>query len=75
MFLTLFAKESGIAGAGLFFTISVVFMLAARIISGKISDRYGVLKALLPVFSTGSAAVWQRRRSMPRQFGIHRKIE
>lgn len=48
MFLMLFAKESGIAGAGLFFTISVVFMLAARIVSGKISDRYGVLRAFLP---------------------------
>ncbi len=48
MYLTLFASRSGIDNAGMFFTISVVFMVAARIVSGKLSDRRGVLWAVVP---------------------------
>lgn len=48
MFLTLYAEKTGIANAGLFFSISVVFMIGARAMSGNLSDRYGVLVALVP---------------------------
>ena len=48
MFLTLYAAKAGIANAGVFFSISVVFMVGARVMSGNLSDRYGVLVALVP---------------------------
>lgn len=48
MYLTLYASKTGIANAGLFFTISVIFMIAARIASGRLSDRRGVLSAVVP---------------------------
>lgn len=48
MYLTLYAQKNGIFNSGLFFSISVVFMIAARIISGKLSDRKGVLYAVIP---------------------------
>lgn len=48
MFLTLYADSIGIVNAGLFFTISVVIMVVARVVSGTISDRYGALAVVLP---------------------------
>lgn len=48
MYLTLYASKAGIANAGLFFSISVVFMVAARIVSGRLSDRYGAMRAVIP---------------------------
>ena len=49
MYLTSFAQDNGIGEkAGIFFTVSVIFMLLARILSGKVSDRFGVLPAMLP---------------------------
>ena len=48
MFITLFAQRNGIADAGLFFTISVFFIVVSKILSGRLSDRYNVLVAFLP---------------------------
>ena len=48
MYLTLFASRSEIENAGMFFAISVIFMIVARIVSGKLSDRKGVLWAVIP---------------------------
>ena len=48
MYLTLYASKADIANAGLFFSISVVFMVAARIVSGRLSDRYGALRVIIP---------------------------
>lgn len=53
MYLTLYASKTGIANGGLFFSISVVFMIGARIVSGKLSDCKGVLFAVVP----GTAAL------------------
>lgn len=48
MYLTLYAAKSGIPDAGLFFTVSVVFMVGARIASGNLSDRFGALPVVVP---------------------------
>ncbi|MCI8722484.1 MAG: MFS transporter [Ruminococcus sp.] len=48
MYLTLYASKMGIANAGMFFSVSVIFMIGARVLSGNISDNYGVLVALIP---------------------------
>lgn len=49
-FLMLYATGQGIADAGLYFTFSAVFMVVARLLTGKISDRHGTLSALIPGF-------------------------
>ncbi len=48
LYLFLFANRAGISGAGAYFTISVLFMVGVRLFSGRLSDRKGVLYALLP---------------------------
>ena len=48
MYLTLYASKTGIDNAGWFFTISVIFMVAARLSSGRLCDRMGVLYAVVP---------------------------
>lgn len=48
MYLTLYAAQSSIASPGMFFTLSAVAMIAARIMSGRLSDSFGVLAAVLP---------------------------
>lgn len=49
-FLMLYAAKAEIAGAGLFFTLSAVSMVVARLFTGKISDRFGPLYSLIPGF-------------------------
>lgn len=48
MYLTLYASRMNIENSGVFFTISVIFMILARLISGRISDTKGVLWAVIP---------------------------
>jgi len=48
LFLTLYASRERIANAGLFFTISVISMIVARLFAGRISDRFGTIAAVLP---------------------------
>lgn len=45
-----YADELGISGIGLFFTIYAVFLLVARPVSGRLSDRWGLEKVLVPGF-------------------------
>lgn len=49
-FLMLFAAGQGIRNAGLYFTFSAVFMVLARLLTGRLSDRHGTLFALIPGF-------------------------
>jgi MFS family permease len=49
-FLLLFAFERGIEHAGLYFTLSAVCMVIARLSTGKLTDRYGPMYTLFPGF-------------------------
>jgi len=49
-FLMLYATGRDIKEAGLYFTFSAVFMVVARLLTSKISDRRGTLAALIPGF-------------------------
>lgn len=48
LYLTLYASRQGIGNAGIFFTISVAATIIARLIAGKVSDRFGTAVAVLP---------------------------
>lgn len=48
MFITLYASRNGIGGISLFFTISVVFIVASKILSGRLTDRFSALVAFIP---------------------------
>lgn len=47
-FLPLFAPERGIADLGIFFTVFAAFTLISRVVAGKLSDRIGRYKVILP---------------------------
>jgi len=47
-YLLLFAKEAGIPGAGLFFTMQAVSLFMVRVITGKFIDRYGSFVVYVP---------------------------
>ena len=47
-FLVLFAAERGILDVSLYFTVSAVFLFAARPISGKLVDRFGLKFVIYP---------------------------
>ncbi len=48
IYLTLYAERSGIPNAGLFFILSVIAMVLARLFFGRLSDRHHVLIAVVP---------------------------
>ncbi len=48
LYLTLYASKTGIANAGLFFTLSAVTTVLARLVTGRLSDRYGPMCSLVP---------------------------
>lgn len=47
-FLVLFAAQKGILDVSLYFTVSAVFLFAARPISGKLVDRFGLKTVIYP---------------------------
>ncbi|MBR5731569.1 MAG: MFS transporter [Firmicutes bacterium] len=47
-FIYLFAADKGVPGVARFFLVNAIILVIVRPIVGKISDRYGVLKTLLP---------------------------
>jgi len=47
-YLTLYASENGIANVALFFTFSAVSMVVARLLVGKLADRFGTLVVVAP---------------------------
>lgn len=49
-FLMLYATTFGIKNAGLYFTFSAIFTVLARLLTGKITDKYGPLFSLVPGF-------------------------
>ncbi|MBO5999892.1 MAG: MFS transporter [Lachnospiraceae bacterium] len=48
MFITLYAKRNGIENISLFFTISVIFIVISKIVSGRLADRYDALVVFIP---------------------------
>lgn len=49
-FMSLYASQHDFANASTFFVVTAVFMILARIISGKVFDRFGALSAIIPSF-------------------------
>jgi len=47
-FLALYAKQLGIASFGLYFSVSALTMLAARPFLGVLTERYGLVKIIVP---------------------------
>ncbi len=47
-FITLYAAHRGFEQAGLFYTVAAVMMFLAKLIAGRISDRFGHLVVLVP---------------------------
>ncbi|MDF2633638.1 MAG: tetA 2 [Pelosinus sp.] len=47
-FLPVYAPKQGLANIGIFFTTYAIFTLISRVIAGKLSDRYGRRKVILP---------------------------
>ena len=43
-----FAKEQGIAGISAFYTVLALGLMASRIISGRLTDKLGVAKTIIP---------------------------
>ncbi len=47
-FLPVYAPKQGLTNIGIFFTTYAIFTLISRVIAGKLSDRYGRRKVILP---------------------------
>ncbi|MCM0761485.1 MULTISPECIES: MFS transporter [Sporomusa] len=47
-FLPVYAPKQGIINFGIFFTTYAIFTLISRVLAGKLSDRYGRRKVILP---------------------------
>ena len=63
-FLSLLADERGISGVGMFFTLSSVAVLIARLLTGKLMDKRGLGIVVIPslIMGAGSLAMvgWAR---------------
>jgi len=56
-FLVLFSQEQGVdSNIGYFFTVSAVSMLFTKLMIGKLTDKYGVVKAVIPALFCFAAA-------------------
>lgn len=49
-FIAMYAEERKISGYHMYFTVSAVFLLVSRLLSGKIADRKGLKAVLYPAF-------------------------
>lgn len=47
-FLPVYAPQQGVTNFGVFFTTYAIFTLISRVIAGKLSDRYGRRKVIIP---------------------------
>ena len=47
-FMPLFAKERNISGIGMFFTVYAIAVIIARLMIGKLAERYGYEKIFMP---------------------------
>lgn len=47
-FLALYAAERGVDNIGLFFTVNALLMLLSRPLTGRLADKYGLVKVALP---------------------------
>jgi len=56
-FISLFAQERGIPNIGLFFTVSACSMLLARLVGGRLQDRYGLSAILYPALAIAGASM------------------
>lgn len=55
-FLALYAGERGVDNIGLYFTVNAVLMLFSRPLVGKLADRHGLLRVLLPSIACFAAS-------------------
>jgi MFS family permease len=51
-----YAAQKGIAGASAFFTVSAIFTFFSRPLSGKLTDRFGVKKIVIPCLAVFAAS-------------------
>lgn len=56
-FIALYADKSGIGNAGLYFTVSAVCVVVARLLTGRLSDKRGVVFTMVPGFVCGILAL------------------
>lgn len=57
-FLPVYAPERGLINFGIFFTTYAVFTLISRVIAGKLSDRFGRRKVILPCLTLVAIAAF-----------------
>ncbi|MDF2568780.1 MAG: tetA 2 [Sporomusa sp.] len=57
-FLPVFAPERGLINFGIFFTTYALFSLISRVIAGKMSDRFGRRKVILPFLTLVALAMF-----------------
>lgn len=50
-YLVLVGEERGILGVGIFFTLNAIVMVASRPMAGKLVDKVGLTRTLLPAFA------------------------
>ena len=57
-FLPVYAPQKGLANVGIFFSTYAVFTLISRLTAGKMSDRYGRRKIIIPFLGIVAIAVF-----------------
>lgn len=57
-FLPVYAPSRGLKNVGVFFSTYAVFTLVSRVIAGKLSDRYGRRRVVLPFMTVVAVAVF-----------------
>lgn len=57
-FLPVYAPERGLINFGIFFTTYAIFTLISRVIAGKLSDRFGRRKVILPFLTLVAIATF-----------------
>lgn len=55
-YVILFADKSGIPNSGLYFTIAAVAIVVSRLLSGRVTDKYGPKFTMIPGFIFGIGA-------------------
>ncbi len=57
-YLSMLCEERNVTGYALFFTVSSIAVLPVRPIAGRIIDRHGLTKVMLPSLLCAAAALW-----------------